>query len=148
MSDQTIELNNGQQAIIHTDLSRIFVGRNRYDKGEVNNSDIYDPLVLPIGTLMGRVAATGLLAPFDAGGSDGTQYVVGVLATDYTIDEGDTKEVYVCVEGDVVESKIVFQGSDDMDTIVSGRIVRDKIGSESVGIKLIASTELSNYDND
>lgn len=149
MSKQTIALNNGQQAIIHTDTSKIFVGGNRYEKGTFNNSDLYDPVTLLVGTLMGRISASGLLVPLESGAADGSQFPVGILADDYTVDESEDQEVYICVAGDVVADQLIFQGADDLDTVVSGRQLRDRIGSDTVGVKLLnQNTEMSGYDND
>ena len=149
MSSHTIVLNTGQQAIIHTDTGKIFVGGNRYEKGDFNNSDLYDPVTLQAGTLLGRISATGYLVPLESGASDGSQYPVGVLADDYTVDEGEDQEIYFCVAGDVVADKVIFQGSDDLDTVVDGRQLRDRIGADTVGIKLITQNiEMSAEDND
>lgn len=148
MSSQTIELNTGQQAIIHTNTSKIFVGRNRYEKANYTNST-YDPIELVVGTLMGRVSASGLIKPLASGASDGSQFPVGVLAETKTVDDGATEELYFCVEGDVVADQLIFNGSDTLETVVSSRRLRDRIGADTVGIKLITqNTEMSEYDND
>lgn len=148
MSSQSIPVNTGQQAIIHTDTSKIFVGRNRYEKAPYNNS-AYDAVELKAGTLMGRVAATGWIKPLASGAADGSQFPVGVLAHDITVDGGDLVDLHICVEGDVVADKLIFQGSDNLDTTVSSRRLRDRIGSDTVGIKLITqNTEMSGEDND
>ncbi len=149
MSEQTIALNNGQQAIIHTDTSKIFVGKNRYEKGNYNNSELYDAVTLAVGTLLGRISASGDLVPLESGASDGSQYPVGVVAQTVTVEAGDDQEIYFCVAGDVVADKVILQGSDDLDTVVSGRQLRDRIGADTVGIKLITqNTEMSAEDND
>jgi len=147
MSSNEVALNNGQQAIVNFDVSKIFVYGNRYAKANYTNSDSYDSVDLPAGTVMGRIAATGEVVPCASGASDGSQFPIGVLAQDYTVEAGDTVEVYFCVAGDVVESKLVFDGSDDLDTVISSKTMRDRIGSDSVGIKLVPSTELTAEDN-
>jgi hypothetical protein len=148
MSSQTIALNNGQQAIIHTDLSRIFVGQNRYEKGSYNNAT-YDPITLTVGTLLGRVSATGLLKPLDSDAVDGSQFPVGVLAETITVEDGTTEDIYFCVSGDVIASKIILAAGDTLDTVISSRRLRDRIGADTVGIKIItANTEMSAEDND
>jgi hypothetical protein len=150
MGSQTIVTNTGQQLSIRTDLSRIFVGQNRYEKGSFLNGT-YDPIEFPQGLVIARVNATGYLVPFNAGGNDGSQYPIGVVLETITIDEGDEGEIYYCVAGDVVADKLIFDDDDDdLDSTVAnagGRRVRDLIGAETVGIKLITqNTEMSRQD--
>ncbi len=147
MSSQTIQLNNGQQAIVDTNLAKIFVGGNRYEKGNYTNST-YDPIELVVGTLLGRVSASGLLKPLASAAVDGSQFPVGVLAHTITVDDGATQEIYFCVEGDVVADQLVLAGADTLDTVISSRRIRDRIGADTVGIKLITQNiEMSDYDN-
>lgn len=146
MASQEVTLNTGNQAIINTDLGNIFLFNRRSQKGIVNNSDLYDPLVLSAGTVMGRVSETGKFKAFDADASDGSQYPIGILAHDVTIEEGEDKNVFICDDGDVAEEKLVFVDTDDsLDTVISGQQVRDRL--KAAGIKLIASTEQTGYDN-
>lgn len=146
MSTVNQTLNNGQQAITNYDTSKIFIGGNRYVKAMYNNS-AYDDVALTAGMLMGRVAATGWIKPLASGASDGSQFPVGVLAEDRTVDGGDLVELSICVEGDVAEEQVTFQGSDNMETTVSSRRLRDRIAADTVGIKLVPCTDLTGYDN-
>lgn len=146
MSTNNVVLNNGQQAIINTNTAKIFVWNNRYISASYTNST-YDEVTIPAGTLIGRVHATGEVIPLASGASDGSQFPLGVLASDYTVDAGDTVSVSLCVEGDVVEAYVVLDGSDTMDTVISARTIRDRIGADTVGIKLVGETELTGYDN-
>lgn len=142
---QTIGINNGQQLTVNTDTSKIFLWDNRFDKGSYTNST-YDAVTISAGTVLG-MTTTGALVPFTSGASNGSQYIVGILNEDHVLEAGETKEVYFCVYGDVAEEMLIFQGSDDLETVVDGRRVKEKIGSETVGIKLIASTDLTKFDN-
>lgn len=146
MSQNTIVLNTGQQAIINTDLSKIFVGNNRTETANFTN-DTYDDITLQAGTLMGRIAATNEITPLTSGASDGSQFPVGVLNQTRVVEAGDTVNVAICVSGDVVESKVILQGSDTMNTVISGRTIKDRIGADTVGIKLVGSNELTDFDN-
>lgn len=151
MSENAITLNTGQQAIITTDLGKIFVWNNRYDKFNYEyENDSYDDVTIPAGTLMGKIAADNVVVPLASGASDGSQYPVGVLAADVVILAGETfdGEITLCVAGDVVESKVILDGSDTMDTVISARTIRDRIGADTVGIKLVESTEMTGYDNE
>lgn len=147
MSSQTVALNSSNMAIIHTDLSKIFLKDNRYQKGNDLNNSGYDPLELVAGTLMGRVAATGNLTYCNAAASDGSQFPVGILAEDVSLDAGETKSVTIVDFGDVASDKVVFvvtgQG---LETALSSRRMKDHIQAQ--GIKLITVTEMTQDDND
>lgn len=146
MSLQTVVLNNGTQAIINTDTSKVFLWNRRSKPGQIQNSDLYDPVTHPEGTVLGRISATGLLTPFTSGASNGSQFPIGVLIGDRTIQEGVTQDVFFCDDGDVDADKLIFQGSDDLSTVVSGRQVRDWL--KLAGVKVIeGSTELTTTDN-
>lgn len=146
MSTQTVVLNNGQQAIINTDVSKIFVWNNRYDQSNYTN-DTYDDVTLTAGTLLGKISATGEVIPLASAAADGSQFPIGVLAETRTVEAGATVALTYCVAGDVVESKVILDGSDTMSTVISGRSIRDRIGADTVGIKLVGGTEMTAYDN-
>lgn len=135
--------------ILHTkyDNTKLCLFNNSFESGDVNNSD-YDDLVLPIGTVMGRISATGLLTPLTSGASDGSQYPVGVLAANYTIVDGDTKEVRIVTGGEIDASLLDFQGSDTLSTVVDGKQLRDRLASDTVGLILRDVDQLSEFDND
>lgn len=128
------------------DTSKMFLFNNEFISGNVNNSD-YDALVLPGGTLMGRIASSGLLVPLTSGASDGSQFPVGILAAPYTIEDGDTREVRICVSGTVDAAMIVLQGSDTLNTVISSKRLRDRIASDTVGILLENVGQIAGYDN-
>jgi hypothetical protein len=130
------------------DNSKIFIFDNEFTSGVVENDDAYDDLELEAGTIMGRITATGKLVPLASAASDGSQFPVGVLAANYTIDVLDEQTVQVCISGEVDETKLIFDGSDDLDTDVDGRILRDRIASDTAGIILKAVSEMSEFDND
>lgn len=135
--------NTGQQLTVNTDTSKVFLWDNSFDKGTLVNST-YDTIEYPRGTLMGRNISTGDVEPYT---SADNQLILGVLNETHSLEDGDEKEVAYCVSGEVAEEMIVLQGSDDLDTVVGGKLIRDKIKSET-GIILRTSTENTNYDND
>jgi len=134
--------------MLHTtyDRSQIFVGDNRYETGTYTNGT-GSTKDLAKGTLMGRIHATGKLTPLASAASDGSQYPVGILADDYSVLDTASATVTICVAGDVVSSKIVLDGSDTLETVISARRIKDRIGADTVGIKLVATDELTGYDN-
>lgn len=135
------------QLTTNYDTSKTFIGDNRYENGTYTNPDGVE-VTLAKGTVMGRVAATNKLLPLESGASDGSQFPVGVLADDYTVDAYDDATVSICVGGDVAAEKIVFaNGTDTTATVVSSRTLGDRIAGDTLGIKLVSGTELTGYDN-
>jgi hypothetical protein len=147
---QSITKNTANQATINTDLSKIFVGNNRYsDFPYSNTNSTYDDITIPKGTLMGRIGSTLKVIPLVSTAVDGSQNPVGILAEDVVVEAGEvyTKDVTLCVSGDVAESKVILSGSETLDTLISSRPLRDLIGANTVGIKLVSSTENTSFDN-
>jgi hypothetical protein len=132
--------------ITNFDRSKTFVWNARTETGNYTNST-YDDVTLLEGTLMGRISASGLLVPLTSGASDGSQFPVGIVLADTTIEAGDTAVITIVVAGDVVSSKVIFQGSDTLNTVVSGRRLVDRIGADTVGIKLVGDNQLTGQDN-
>lgn len=134
---------------LHTDydVSKIFVFSNRYESETLLNASGGVKTFVP-GTLMGRVTASGKLVPVASAAVDGSQYPVGILKTSVE-DLADTGEatVNICIAGDVVESKVVLDGADTMDTIIDARPIKDRIAADTMGIKLVDSFELTGVDN-
>lgn len=134
---------------LHTDydVSKIFVFSNRYESGTLLNASggvkTFEP-----GTLMGRVTASGKLVPCASAAVDGSQFPVGILKTS-VVDLADAAEktVNICIAGDVVESKVILDGADTMDTIIDARPIKDRIAADTMGIKLVDSFELTGVDN-
>lgn len=147
MSEFDEVLNNGQQSINNYDTSKIFIWRNRFKTVNYVNGTPGEITLLP-GTVMGRVNATGKVDALQSSAADGSQYPLGILAQTVTLAAGANADVSICDEGDVDEDKVVFiDDYDTLDTIVDGRLIRDRINSDTVGVRLVSSTELTGYDN-
>ena len=147
MSSASQPINTGQQMTTNYDVSKTFIWGSRTQTESYNNGS-YDPVTLAEGTVMGRVSATGKVVPLQSDASDGSQYPVGILINPHTVDEGDDASVAICVGGDVVEDKVVLvKVGDTLDTVISGRRIRDRLNADTLGIKLIPSTEMTGYDN-
>lgn len=142
----TVRVQTNSQLIVTTDTSKIFVRNNDYKSADYTNNT-GDDLQLNAGALLGRIAATGKVVPLSSAATDGSQYPVGVLATDYLVADGATVSVRFCIKGSIVKSKILFDGTDTMATIIEDKILEDWIASNTVGILLLESTENSDYDN-
>jgi len=145
MSSQSVALNNGQQAIINTDLSKIFLWNRRSAKGNIANAT-GAPVTVLEGTVMGRIGATDKLTPFTSAAVDGSQHPIGVLCETYVVPANSNIDVYICDGGDVAAEKLLFQGADTLETVISARRVKDLIVLNT-DLKLVYSTEMTAYDN-
>jgi hypothetical protein len=146
MSKQTIVENNGQQAHITTDTSKIFIWNPRTtDANYTNNSG--GQKVLLAGTLFGRISATEILLPLVTGAADGSQFPLGILMHDITVEDTESAVLTIAVSGDVAEEQLIIDAGDDLSDVISGRTLRDRIGSDTVGIQLVTRDELTGVDN-
>lgn len=146
MPSVSVPVNTGNVAIVQMDFSRIFIFDNRYAKADYTNST-GATVTLAAGTLMGRISATQKLLPHVSSAVDGSQFPVGVLAEDYVVANGATQELAFCNYGDVVESAVILGGADTLATVISSRSIRDRIASDTVGIRLVPSVENTIADN-
>ena len=145
MSDITVVNQTNNQAHFDYDTSKVFIFDNRYEVVTFRNltggTESY-----AVGTILGRVAATGKVTEMKSGATDGSQYPIGVLATGITDLATVTDiEVNMCTAGDVAEGKLIFNGSDVITQAEGDRIYRDWL--QLAGIKAVAGTELTNFDN-
>lgn len=151
MSENSVVLSTNNQLFVNTDLSKIFLWNNRYETDNYINNSYYEPITLNAGTVMGRIATTGVLIPCQAGAADGSQYPIGILARDLVIDIGETVQAPICVAGDVAEEMILFFNGAatgmSLDYVVSDRRMRDRLAADTVGIKIVPCVDLTGYDN-
>lgn len=145
---QEITLQNNNQLNTKNDSTKIFVWDNRYDSAESTTNSTYDDVTLLAGTLLGKVSATGKVKALASAATDGSQYPVGILKEDTIVPTGDSAVLTYCVAGDVVEDKVVLDGSDTMSTVISDRSIKDRIGADTVGIKLVGLDQLTAADNE
>jgi len=141
----TNPVQTGNQATFVYNRVDVFIGSNTFENVEYTAPG--GTINLTDGQLMGKVAATGKLLELKSGATDGSQIPYGVLVGNQEILSGETPTFSICVSGDVAIDKVVFDGSDDMDTVVDVRSLQDRILGDTLGIKLIASTEMTKSDN-
>ena len=135
----------GNQVQFNTDSSNIFIFGNRYEKVTFKNLT-GGALTYLAGTVLGRVSATGQVTEMKSAAADGSQKPIGILTTEITALAGaGTIEVNMCTQGDVAEEKVIFNGANVVTTAVDGRIYRDWL--QLAGIKLVAGTEMTEFDN-
>lgn len=125
------------------DTSKIFLFDNKYRKVNIANAT-GSSFVLVAGTVIGAVGITH--APYDA--DTANQLPVGILAEDITILTATNADVTICNGGKVAEEKVVFFDTEDtLDTIVSNRSIRDMLISNTLGLELVTTDELTGTDN-
>ena len=147
MSKATIKLSTQNQLNTDFDTKKIFRRNNRFDDIQFKNTS-GGVLVMPGGTLIGRVGGTLEGETVKSASVDGSEIPLGVLANEeVTLQDGEVKQVSICVEGDVEETLVILDGGDTLDTLIDGRTIRDRIGADTVGINLVKADELTAVDN-
>lgn len=151
MSENSVVYSTTNQLTVNQDLSKIFLWNNRYETDNYINNSYYNPITLNAGTVMGRIATSGVLIPCQAGATDGSQYPIGILARDLVIDSGESVQAPICVAGDVAEEMVLFYNGAatgmSLNYVVSDRRMRDRLAADTVGIKLVPCVDLTGYDN-
>ena len=155
MSKNSIVFRNKNQIIINTDLTKTFVFNDDFYSNQdifyYDNSGSTDVLI-PEGTVLGRVTSTGFLIPWVSSASDGSERPVGVLVGDIWVEYGETyqEDCTICIRGNVAAQKLGLQGSDTITTkivngIEAGVTLRDSLTGK--GFKLIQSEQNTFPDN-
>lgn len=144
----SIVLQTNSQLTVTFDTSKTFIRNNNYKSYDYTNGG-GAPVQLNGGALMGQISASQKVKPLVSTAVDGSQFPIGILATDYIVAAGATVSVRVCVSGSVVKSKVLFDQTapDTLATVVSDRTLEARIGADTVGVLLIDSVENTNYDN-
>ena len=147
MSTITEEFNTGNFAAYSRDTSKTFLHDIRTKQETLTNST-GSPVTWLVGTIMGRVTASSKLIPLASGASDGSQIPVGILYEEVTIPAtSDLENVTICISGTVDGAGLVFDGSDDLTTMITGRTIEDRLNADTLGIKVEVSDELTKLDN-
>lgn len=146
MSTANQVLLTGSQSIINYDTTKLFLFGNRYKEVVYTNST-GSSVTLPAGLVMGRIAATEKVVPIAKSASDGSQFPVGINVKAVTVANGATVNLTICVAGDVEKSLVLFPAGTDFDDVVSLRTIEDRIMSDTAGIFLIETTQLTGFDN-
>lgn len=144
MSSNSVSYNNGQQMQVNTNLAKLFPFGKESVQYTINNST-YADVTHPAGTVMGVVSATGLVKPMTSGASDGSEFAMGILMEDYTVPASDSINVAVMVKGEVRSDMCILQGSDTLETVVSGRRVFETL--LAAGVFPRGTRNATNYEN-
>jgi hypothetical protein len=118
--------------------AKLFVYDNRFVTKTYTNST-GDVVTLSRGRIMGTVLATGKTLPQVAAATDGSEMPRGILANDYTVADGASVTVSICVWGKVAQEGVIFNGAETVNTAV--RTV--STGGGTIGDLLQANTGIT-----
>lgn len=144
----SITTRNATQNFIAADSLRqkAFIFNNEFESGSLLNATA-GALTYAVGTLLGRVAASNKLVPLTSAAVDGSALPVGILAEEVTLAAGASTDVKFCISGDVTSSVLILQGADALTTVVDLKTIGDRIKSDTQGIRLVAVSDSTFYDN-
>lgn len=153
MSEITNVLSTGNQSTTNYDLTKIFLGGNRYKQGSIKNTT-GAALTLKAGTLLAKQSAiavdtTNVVGYLSVHLSTNVEanVAVGILAQDLTFAIGETKtNVNYAIAGDFDLSTLVLGGADTLETRIGGKAIREQIIAETqlIGVDV---AQLSALDN-
>ena len=145
---QTTKVQTSNQLFVDNDVSKFRLGENEYISGSVTASGADVEIVE--GIVVSRIAATGLLKPYDtAGAASGADAIVGLGIKTETVADGTTSVITLVNKGKVAQSKINFKGAETLETLggVTGSTRRIKDILNDLGLVLEGGTELTAVDN-
>lgn len=135
------------------DFRKIFVYGNRYERLTFKNNT-GAAATFSAGLLLAKDNSDNTIVPLDASTTTNASNIpIGILGQDLSTELASAAtqtNVVFCHTGDVARDKIIFQDSanDDFDTVItqaSGRTIEDLL--LLLGIKAVASTDLTDFDN-
>lgn len=153
MAAVTLRDNTNNQATYDYLIKKLLLGK--YTTRRIDYANISGALEsVAIGTIMGRVDATGKLVPCASGAVDGSQEPVAIMLetlTDVAI-AGTVDKVLVCDGGDINIDALVFDGADTLDTIVTNtggvkKSMQDFLIQNGNGFEFLEVKDSSEYDN-
>jgi hypothetical protein len=143
ISSQTATQN---MLITNYDTTKFVLKDGNYNNATYTNST-GGPITILVGTLLGRVHATNKVLPLKSAATDGSQFPVGISTQEIIVANTESATIEFVVGGEVEGTLLVFDGTDDLETVVSARTLGDRIKSDTLGILLVDSDELSALDN-
>lgn len=146
MSTVTSTQNGPNMLVSNYDTTKLVIKGGEFENATYTNSTGSE-VILPEGTVLGRIAATNLVVPLTSAAVDGSQYPVGILQCPVTVADTESIDVSMIIGGYVDASLVVLQGADTLTTVVNGKTIGDRIKSDNLGILLWAADELSEFDN-
>jgi hypothetical protein len=145
-SSSSTSLSTSNARFTNFDWFKMFLGNNRHETAVFEN-DTYDDITVAVGSVMGRIAATGKVVLLDKDASDGSQFPVGINTEETVIEAGEEGNLSLCVAGEVDANGLVFVAGTTLATVIAAKTVEDRIASDTVGIHLVTGTDLTAFDN-
>lgn len=131
-------------------VAQLFLGGQQFKNGTYTNGS-GSTVTLVAGQLFGRILATDLVAPCIAASTDGSEMPRYLLADAYSVPAGESVTVSLCWAGNVNKNMVTLNSTDTWATTVrtvsTGGGKLEDLFVANTDINLIASTELTNYDN-
>jgi len=129
-----------------TDRAKCFIWNNEFKTGTLLNASGAEA-TFALGTVLGRIAASGKLVPLTTAAEDGSAFPVGVLAQTVTLGIAGEDTVTFAISGDVNESMIILDGADTLATVIALRTIGDRLMSDTKGIRTVVVTDSTFNDN-
>lgn len=136
------------QSTYDTDRAKLLVFNNSFIDGIYKNLTGGDESVA-LGQLMGKIAASGLWTICKSAAADGSE-VPRAIMLDVLTDIATTAEVdpiNLVNGGKIKQDLIVFDGSDDLDTLVGGVRIEDLLIANSKDLELVSVDDDTKFDN-
>ena len=139
------------QIVTDYDRRKIGLGNNITESGKTIEPS--EELVIKKNQLIGRVsAAAGVsgdegITVLKSGASDGSQIPLGIAMQDYVVPVSTQAVVSYYISGKVDAALIELDGSDTLATVVSGKTIRDRIKSDTLGLNPVNVIEHTGFDN-
>lgn len=141
--------------ITNTDTSKVFLGDNEFITATYTNST-GSTVELSEGRLMGRVFSSNKVLPQVSAATDGSQLPFSVLKGSYSVANGASQTVWLCVKGRVDRNKVTLNGSETLaqaltvtdsatNTVPQGTI--EDVLRMRGNIYLVDSSQLTSQDN-
>ena len=138
-----------QSSLNITNQTAFLHGNFKSDDG-VYAQDAAETIDVALYTILGQITASGKLVALESDAVDGSQFPIGIINESIlaaSIVAGDVNVLDIVVgDGVVNQDKIVFRnGTDTLDTMVSGRTLKSYLGDKNFYFK--STTDFEEHEN-
>lgn len=138
------------QIIGNRDISNIFTEIGKTKKVTFKNLTGAELTLVGgevIGTIKDAGANDGKSVMLVKAATNGSQFPVGVNMSDVTLANNAEFDITIVISGGVSRDKLIFVAGTAITDAISLRTIEDRLGSDTLGIKVESVTELTKYDN-
>lgn len=143
MSEITTIEQTSNKLVTNYDVSKFCLGDNSFIDVIVTASGADVALVQ--GNVLGVIAATDKAIKLSYDAADGSKYPVGACVISQTVKDGSSQTVRLVNKGKIEISKLSFETDTTIDSLVDSQAIKYHLNK--MGLELISSTDLTNYDN-